>query len=134
MSSFFREEIKEAFLEFYEEIKKDAIFFWLCGILIGWFNVIQSRSRELGIAKNSKWALELFSDFFSFHTFTLIFFLYIVFNYQKISKTVTHIELRLKQIASSIIIFLIGVLSFFFICSALNWDFSVFLGNFQTIF
>ncbi len=96
--------------------------------------VWQTRLKEIGLSENPKWANELFSDFFSFNAFGLIFFMYLLFASfatvladlghpkQKLEQIVSHMESRLAQIASSIVAFMVGLLALVLIYSVLNLD------------
>lgn len=116
------------------ELRKDIWFFGTCGFAIGLFMAWQPRIKALGIAKDPQWAGQLFSDFVSFNAFGLVFFGYLllgclaaIFNAMKrqssrLTDTVSHVESRLAQLASSIIAFMSGLLALVTLYSFLNLD------------
>lgn len=120
--------------KFLAELKKDIYFFGGCGFTVALFMIWQARLQELGVTKSPHWANELFSDFLSFNAFGLIFFGYLLlacivntsiglgYSLPKLASAVSHMESRLTQIASSIISFMIGLLTLVVIYSILNLD------------
>ena len=126
--------MKLALNRFVTEIKKDILFFGLCGSVVAIFLVWQIRLKELGIADNPKWALDLFTDFMSFNAFGLIFFGYLLLGciatvfadlvhpMQVLERAVSHMESRLAQIASAIVSFMAGLLALVLFYSFLNLD------------
>lgn len=127
-------DLKLALNRFIAELKKDIWFFGACGIVVGLFMVWQARLKELGVLQNPKWATDLFSDFMSFNAFSLIFFGYLLLGCvatifsdlgrQKpcLEAAVSHMEVRLAQIASAIVSFLTGLLALVTLYSILNLD------------
>lgn len=127
-------ELKLGIDRFIEELKKDIWFFGACGAVVALFMVWQARLKELGLVENPKWANELFSDFISFNAFGLIFFGYLLIASvatvfadlghpkQKLELLVSHMEVRLAQIASSIVAFMAGLLALVLLYSVLNLD------------
>jgi hypothetical protein len=113
--------IKAVAIALWQEVKKDLPFFGICGFFVGWLMVVQFRLKEIGAAPNESWADVLFSDFISFNAFGLIFVgllglgsLITCLHALKISwphleRSVAHLEVRLAQLASSIISFTIGL-------------------------
>ena len=114
-------EIKALARSLWQEIKKDFPFFGIYGFVVGWLMIIQFRLREIGAAPKDSWADSLFSDFFSFSAFGLVFvgllglgslvtFLHAFkTNWPRLERLVIYIEARLAQMASSIISFTIGL-------------------------
>lgn len=133
------QDLKTAVDRFTVELRKDIWFFGGCGVVVALFMVWQARLKELGIANDSKWATDLFSDFVSFNAFGLIFFGYlflgcianVFFDFgrplAKLEAAVNHMESRLTQIASSIVSFMAGLLLLVVIYSILNLDSGGFL-------
>lgn len=126
--------MKLVFDKFSAELKKDILFFGGCGFTVALFLVWQARFQELGITKNAHWANELFSDFISLNAFSLVFLGYLLLacianisiglgcSFPKLTNAVSHMESRLTQIASSIIAFMVGLLTFVVLYSILNFD------------
>jgi hypothetical protein len=100
---------------------------------------------ELGFVKNPMWAKELFADFMSFNAFGLIFFGYLLiactlafcedlgFSFPKLERAVSHVELRLTQIASAMLCFISGLIALVLVYSFLNLDYSGFSLIFLTV-
>ena len=115
------QEIKSVVLSLGKEIKKDLPFFGICGFLVGWLMIVQFRLKETGVAPKDSWADALFSDFVSFNAFGLVFvgllgiasFVTCInacgCRFPKLESMVAHLEVRLTQLASSIISFTIGL-------------------------
>jgi hypothetical protein len=113
--------IKAVASALWQEIKKDLLFFGICGFAVGWLMVAQFRLKEIGAAPKESWAETLFSDFISFNAFGLVFvgllglgslvtcLLALKISWPQLERSVAHLEARLAQLASSIISFTIGL-------------------------
>lgn len=115
------QKIKYVVDRLYAEIKKDLLFFGLCGIVVGYLFIFHSRLKEKGITQGNNWADSLFSDFVSLNAFGLVFFGLIGvaaiatilkelgFQLPRLEAAVIHLETRLAQITSAIISFTLGL-------------------------
>lgn len=120
--------IRAAACTLWREIKKDFLFFALCGGVVGWLMILQARLKDGGIAPKNSWADALYADFVSFNAFGLIFVGFIGFgalrsclralgiDWPWLEGAVNHLETRLAQLASAIIAFTAGLS----ICSSLH--------------
>ena len=127
-------DLKAALHRFLDELKNDIWFFGGCGFFVGLFMVWQSRLKELGLAKDPKWASDLFSDFMSLNAFGLVFYGYLLLACLStaftdlgrpmpyLDRMVAHMEMRLAQVASSLVAFSIGLLALVALYSILNLD------------
>jgi hypothetical protein len=103
------------------EIKKDLIFFGMCGAIVGYFMILHSRLKEEGFVNGDGWANSLFNDFVSFNAFGFVFVGLIAigsistialscgFKWPRLVAVVEHLETRLAQISSAIISFTAGL-------------------------
>jgi hypothetical protein len=90
-------------------------------LAVGWLMVAQVRLKEFGSAPKESWAEALFSDFVSFNAFGLVFvgllglgslvtcLRALEISWPRLEGAVVHLEVRLAQLASSIISFTIGL-------------------------
>lgn len=127
-------DLKSALQSFQQEVEKDIWFFGSCGVAVGLFMLWQSRFKELGLATDPQWASELFADFLSFNAFGLIFFGYLLIAslatiffdlghpIQWLERASNHMEIRLAQIASSLVSFILGFLGLIIVYSILTLE------------
>ena len=118
------------------ELKKDIIFFGICGFVTGCLLLLHNRLKEVGVAEGEPWAIQLLSDFVSFNAMFLIaggvtivgavatLIQSLAREISWLKDVVKHSAERLTQIASSIIAFTFGL----FILGLLH---SVIAGTFE---
>jgi hypothetical protein len=114
-------EIRTVVLRLKEELLKDLTFFGACGFAVGWLMLVQYRQKQSGIAPKDSWADALFSDFVSFNAFGLVFVGLLALGSAvtclaalnvrspRLERVVEHLQVRLAQLASSIIAFTLGL-------------------------
>jgi hypothetical protein len=114
-------EIRTVVLRLKEELLKDLPFFGACGFAVGWLMLVQYRQKQSGIAPKDSWADALFSDFVSFNAFGLVFVGLLALGsavtclaalnvrWPRLERVVEHLQMRLAQLASSIIAFTLGL-------------------------
>lgn len=114
-------DLRNIWISLWIEIKKDVPFFSSIGAIVGYFLLLHERLKESGLAKDKAWADALISDFLSLNAFSLIFFGLLSIgsvatllsgfwrDSARLNAVVKHLEIRLSQIASSVIAFAIGI-------------------------
>jgi hypothetical protein len=114
-------EIRNVLACLQQEIRKDLWFFASCGAFVSLLLVWHARLKEMGISEGKSWPEALFNDFVSFNSFGLIFIGLlglgasaaildrVGIKWERLDKTLIHLELRLIQITSTIISFTVGL-------------------------
>jgi hypothetical protein len=114
-------EIKTVALGLKQELLKDLPFFGACGVAVGWLMLIQYRLTQNGMGPKDSLADALFSDFVSFNAFGLVFLGLLALGsavtclaalnvrWLGLERVVDHLQVRLAQLASSIISFTLGL-------------------------
>ena len=104
-----------------EELLQDLPFFGACGFAVGWLMLVQYQLTQNGIGPKDSLADALFSDFMSFNAFGLVFLGLLTlgstvtclaalnFRWPRLERVVDHLQVRLAQLASSIIAFTLGL-------------------------
>lgn len=132
--SFWDDEMKKAAKHIFLEIKKDILFFGICGFLVGLLLFWQIGLSENSKSSNESWGVQLFNDFLSFNAFGFLFFGFTIFsaicnlfkkanwNWNWMQIALKHTEKRFMEISSSLISFMIGLISFFIVAMIVNKD------------
>lgn len=114
-------EIRMVALRLKEELLKDLPFFGACGFAAGWLMLVQYRLTQSGVGPKDSLADALFSDFVSFNAFGLVFLGLLALGstvtclaamnvrWPRLERVVDHLQVRLAQLASSIIAFTLGL-------------------------
>jgi hypothetical protein len=105
---------------FWQEFRKDALFFGVCGIVVGVFELLQRQASKGGPATPLKWGDALFVDFVPVHACALLFFASIAIaclatvlssdagQASVWDELTSHVQIRWTQLSSSIVAFLAG--------------------------
>jgi hypothetical protein len=114
-------EIRTVALGLKQELLKDLPFFGACGFAVGWLMLVQYRLTQNGIGPKDSLADALFADFVSFNAFGLVFLGLLALGSAvtclaalnvrspRLELMVDHLQVRLGQLASSIIAFTMGL-------------------------
>jgi hypothetical protein len=112
-------EIKTVALGLKQELLKDLPFFGACGFAVGWLMLVQYRLTQSGMGPKESLADALFSDFVAFNAFGPVLGLLALgaavtclaalnVRRPRLEEVVDHLQVRLAQLASSIIAFTLG--------------------------
>ncbi len=105
---------------FLAEFKKDIHFFGLCGLVLALLMLWPGTVFNQGSDANQNWFSSLFAEFVSFEIFAFIFLMYLypaciatIFSDlglqpTRLNKVLLHLEMRMTQIASGLVSFLVG--------------------------
>ncbi len=114
-------ELKDPIKIFLHEFKKDLFFIPPIGTLVGGLLLAQFEFKKIGISKESSWTDALFESFISHEVFVFFALIFLVSSCIKsylnskgktwnwLNKFVSHFEIRLMQLSSTIILFSIGL-------------------------
>jgi hypothetical protein len=105
---------------FWQEFRKDSLFFGSCGSCVGLFELLGPQASKNGPVPSFKWADAIFVDFVPVHACALLFFGYLIVGClatvlspdEKQASVwddlAFHVQIRWTQLSSSVIAFLAG--------------------------